>query len=162
MQFNFKVEKKEDKPKPAQATEKAAIVAPSQIVTKIEKDEKEVFRQKAKTYRFDASEWKERGEGDIVIAESDKHKRVVMHRDLTGKCAINFIINSDIQIANMANNVKAVTVTCVDYSDGEAKPSVLAFKFKEEEKANQYKKMLTELKEQFKCSTKETEEVEKK
>lgn len=36
----------------------------------------------------------------------------------------------------MANNAKAVTVTCLDFSDGESKPSVLAFKFKEEEKAN--------------------------
>ena len=110
------------------------------IVTKINDDETELFRYKGKTYRFDVSEWKERGEGDIVIAKSEKATRVLLHRDLTGKCAINFQIEKGVSIDNLNGNVKAVTVYCLDFSDdAKGKPTVFAFRFKEEDKAVTFK-----------------------
>ena len=64
------------------------------LKTKIEKDETELYRHHLKAYRFDKSEWKERGDGDLVIAKSDKYVRVLMHRDYTGKCAVNFSVQN--------------------------------------------------------------------
>ena len=117
------------------------------IVTKISDNEKELFRVKGKTYRFDVSEWKERGEGDIVIAKSEKVSRVLLHRDLTGKCAINFQVEKGIEVSNLNGNAKAITVSCLDFSDdAKGKPTVFAFRFKEEEKANAFKKMLCDIK----------------
>lgn len=49
-----------------------------------EEDEEEIFRQRAKLYRFEVSEWKERGVGDLKILKSK----------ITGKCQFYFIMFS--------------------------------------------------------------------
>lgn len=96
-----------------------------------------------KAYRFDKSEWKERGDGDLVIAQKDAYTRVLMHRDYTGKCAVNFA-TKNVQIGKLSGNNKAITVSCMDLSDGEAKETVFAFKFKEEAEAEKFEKLLKE------------------
>ena len=69
-----------------------------------------------------------------------------MCRDHTGKCAVNFVITNDIVISNLNNNAKAITVSCIDFSDNEGKTTVFAFKYKEEAKAIEFKKLLEEKK----------------
>ena len=41
------------------------------LKTKIDADETELFRQQAKAYRFATNEWKERGDGEVVVAKSE-------------------------------------------------------------------------------------------
>lgn len=60
-----------------------------------------------------------------------------MHRDLTGKCAINFVMKG-CKISNLNSNKKAVTITCMDFSDGTEKPTVFAFRFKGEDEATKF------------------------
>lgn len=128
------------------------------LVTKIDEKETELYRHHVKSYRFDTSEWKERGEGDLVLAKSEKCVRALMHRDLTGKCAINFPLKG-CTISNLNNNKKAVTVSCVDFSDNTDKPTVFAFRFKDEAEADNFKKLLKEHGEDMKLDAKE--DVEK-
>ena len=47
-----------------------------EIHTKADAGETELYRAMIKSYRFDQA-WKERGEGDVILAKSDKGVRVL-------------------------------------------------------------------------------------
>ncbi|KAH0575706.1 RAN binding protein 1 [Spironucleus salmonicida] len=117
----------------------------SSLKTKIDSDEIELFREFAKVYRFAAPEWKERGDGELVIAKSDKFTRVLLHREGTGKLACNFPIY-ELKVEQMGTSAKAVTIACMDYSESgdKAVPTVFAFRFKEEDLAKKFIKLVGE------------------
>lgn len=106
---------------------------PTQEVTKCGKDEKDYFRIRAKVYRFADDEWKERGQGEILIAENSKEKkyRLLLHRDQTLKCAVNLPLIEGVAVKPLGNSDKAVTVAGLDFSDNEKKQTVFAVKFTE-------------------------------
>lgn len=106
---------------------------PTQEVTKCSSDERDYFRIRAKVYRFADDEWKERGQGEVLIAENTEEKkyRLLLHRDQTLKCAVNLPLIEGVAVKPLGNSDKAVTVAGLDFSDNEKKQTVFAVKFTE-------------------------------
>merc|ERR1711881_755372 len=67
-----------------------------------EEDEDEVFKHRAKVYRFDpeTKQWKERGVGDIKILKHPKRLtyRVLLRREQIHKIACNHMINASMEL----------------------------------------------------------------
>lgn len=116
-------------------------------LSKNEENEKELFKMRAKLYRYfvdeeDGSMWKERGVGDVRIlnnTESDTY-RVLMRRDKTLKLCLNHFIMPKMEIKNHATNDKALLwSTPADFADGESKPETLCIRFGKTESAADFK-----------------------
>jgi len=112
-----------------------------------EDGEEEVFKIRAKLYRWDSTadppEWKERGTGDVrILKHSDKgHYRVLMRRDKTKKvCANHFVRPWMILQPMKSSNDKAWMYQChADFADEEAKAEVFAIRFGSPENASKFK-----------------------
>ncbi|XP_065746695.1 ranBP2-like and GRIP domain-containing protein 4 isoform X2 [Phocoena phocoena] len=133
-----------------------------------EEDEEIVFKERAKLYRWDreASQWKERGVGDMKILwhKMKNYYRVLMRRDQVLKVCANHVITKTMELKplNVSNN--ALVWTASDYADGEAKVEQLAVRFKTKEMADGFKKKFEEcqqnlLKPQEELRAKETNPV---
>ncbi|XP_058934561.1 E3 SUMO-protein ligase RanBP2 isoform X2 [Kogia breviceps] len=113
-----------------------------------EEDEEILFKERAKLYRWDreASQWKERGVGDMKILwhTMKNYYRVLMRRDQVLKVCANHIITKTMELKplNVSNN--ALVWTASDYADGEAKVEQLAVRFKTKEMADCFKKKFEE------------------
>merc|ERR1719245_2865619 len=108
-----------------------------------EEDEEEVFKHRAKVYRYDkeTKQWKERGVGDIKILKhpSKLTYRVLLRRDQTLKIACNHYISEVMELKPMATSETALIWFAVDYADGEGKNEQLAVKFKTTDTKNDFK-----------------------
>ncbi|XP_023573281.1 E3 SUMO-protein ligase RanBP2 isoform X3 [Octodon degus] len=113
-----------------------------------EEDEEILFKERAKLYRWDrdASQWKERGVGDIKILwhTVKSYYRILMRRDQVFKVCANHVITKTMELKplNVSNN--ALVWTASDYADGEAKVEQLAVRFKTKEMAECFKKKFEE------------------
>ncbi|XP_026984455.1 ranBP2-like and GRIP domain-containing protein 4 isoform X4 [Sagmatias obliquidens] len=113
-----------------------------------EEDEEILFKERAKLYRWDreASQWKERGVGDMKILwhTMKNYYRVLMRRDQVLKVCANHVITKTMELKplNVSNN--ALVWTASDYADGEAKVEQLAVRFKTKEMADGFKKKFEE------------------
>uniref|UniRef100_A0AAA9S165 E3 SUMO-protein ligase RanBP2 n=1 Tax=Bos taurus TaxID=9913 RepID=A0AAA9S165_BOVIN len=113
-----------------------------------EEDEEILFKERAKLYRWDreASQWKERGVGDIKILwhTVKNYFRILMRRDQVFKVCANHVITKTMELKplNVSNN--ALVWTASDYADGEAKVEQLAVRFKTKEMADCFKKKFEE------------------
>ncbi|XP_057596684.1 E3 SUMO-protein ligase RanBP2-like isoform X2 [Hippopotamus amphibius kiboko] len=113
-----------------------------------EEDEEILFKERAKLYRWDreASQWKERGVGDMKILwhTMKNYYRVLMRRDQVFKVCANHVITKTMELKplNVSNN--ALVWTASDYADGEAKVEQLAVRFKTKEMADCFKKTFEE------------------
>lgn len=115
-------------------------------ISKQEENEEELFKMRAKLYRFftekDENGWKERGVGEMKIM---KHKtkgtvRIVMRRDKTYKLCANHAITEKMEIKHHMGNEKAlIWNTPSDYADGEPKPEMLCVRFGKPESATEFK-----------------------
>ncbi|KAJ7283906.1 RanBP1 domain-containing protein [Mycena rebaudengoi] len=116
-----------------------------QVDTKThEEDEEVLFKMRAKLFRFDAeaSEWKERGTGDVrLLAHKDTKKvRLVMRRDKTLKVCANHVISSDMRLQpNIGSDRSWVWKVAADYSESPATPETLAIRFANSDNAAQFK-----------------------
>ena len=107
-----------------------------------EEDEEAVFKHRCKLYRFDSNtkEWKEKGTGEMKIL---KHKlkansyRVLMRRDQVLKLCANHKISGELKLENM--NEKQLRWVANDCSEGEARPEMLAVKFRHEDEAKSFR-----------------------
>nr|CAB3265551.1 RANBP2-like and GRIP domain-containing protein 5/6 [Phallusia mammillata] len=89
-----------------------------------EEDEEVLFCHRAKLYRFNDSQWKERGVGDIKVL---KHKltakyRIVMRREQVLKLCANHYITGNMQLKPHGTNCKAWTWVAQDFSDIDDQP----------------------------------------
>ncbi|TNJ29885.1 RAN binding protein 1 [Giardia muris] len=102
--------------------------------TKCGEGEVDYFRIRGKVYRFADNEWKERGQGELLIAHNVEKKRyrLLLHRDQTLKCAVNLPLIEGVVIKQMGSSDKAVTLAGLDFSDNEEKQTMFAVKFPEE------------------------------
>ncbi|XP_006890572.1 PREDICTED: ran-specific GTPase-activating protein [Elephantulus edwardii] len=138
------------------------VSLPEQEIKTLEEDEEELFKMRAKLYRFasenDLPEWKERGTGDVKLL---KHKekgsiRLLMRRDKTLKICANHYITPLMELKPNAGSDRAwVWNTHADFADEYPKPELLAIRFLNAENAQKFKTKFEECR-------KEIEEREKK
>lgn len=122
-------------------------LAPVELKT-LEEDEEEVFKMRAKLFRFDASadppEWKERGTGEVKFLRhrkaENKNIRLLMRRDKTHKICANHYLTPDMKLQPSAGSDRAwVWTVQADFADEEAKVEQLAIRFKNAENANMFR-----------------------
>ncbi|MBN3311651.1 RANG protein, partial [Atractosteus spatula] len=131
------------------------VSLPEQEVKTLEEDEEELFKMRAKLYRFasenDPPEWKERGTGDVKLL---RHKekgtiRLLMRRDRTLKICANHNIAPLMELRPNAGSDRAwVWNTHADFADEEPKPELLAIRFLNAENAQKFKAKFDECKEE--------------
>lgn len=121
-------------------------------LSKNEDDEKELYKMRAKLYRYfvdeeDGSMWKERGVGDVRILKNSQTGtyRVLMRRDKTLKLCLNHYLLPKMEIKAHASNEKALLwSTPADFADGESKPETLCIRFGKAESATEFKEKFEE------------------
>uniref|UniRef100_A0A8C6TQW4 Ran-specific GTPase-activating protein n=1 Tax=Neogobius melanostomus TaxID=47308 RepID=A0A8C6TQW4_9GOBI len=143
------------------------VSLPEQDVKTLEEDEEELFKMRAKLYRFasenEPPEWKERGTGDVKLL---KHKesgtiRLLMRRDRTLKICANHHIKPSMELKPNAGSDRAwVWNTLADYADESPKPELLAIRFLNAENAQKFKVKFEECKEEVRKTLKEKGEDE--
>ncbi|XP_037095260.1 E3 SUMO-protein ligase RanBP2 isoform X3 [Syngnathus acus] len=116
-----------------------------------EEDEQVVFSHRAKLYRYDkeASQWKERGIGDLKILQNYNTKwvRLIMRRDQVLKICANQWIAAAMKLEPMKGAEKAWVWSALDFAEeGEGKVEQLAVRFKLQETANTFKQVFDEAK----------------
>ncbi|NXJ65432.1 RBP2 ligase, partial [Rostratula benghalensis] len=113
-----------------------------------EEDEEILFKERAKLYRWDrdATQWKERGVGEIKILfhTQKKYYRVLMRRDQVLKVCANHVITKEMNLVPSDTSNNALIWTATDYADGEMKVEQLAVRFKSQEMANSFKRRFEE------------------
>ncbi|XP_061547242.1 E3 SUMO-protein ligase RanBP2 isoform X3 [Phycodurus eques] len=116
-----------------------------------EENEQVVFSHRAKLYRYDkeASQWKERGIGDLKILQNYNTKRVrlIMRRDQVLKICANQWITGAMKLEPMKGAEKAWVWSALDFAEeGDGKVEQLAVRFKLQETANIFKQVFDEAK----------------
>ena len=116
-------------------------------VKKGEEDDKVLFAQRAKLYRFDNKEWKERGVGELKMLQNPKSGKVrlLMRRDQVLKVCCNHFLSADMTLSPMANSERSwVWFTSCDVSEGTPKPEKFAAKFKNKDIAEEFREAFEE------------------
>ncbi|KAK6195510.1 hypothetical protein SNE40_000924 [Patella caerulea] len=133
------------------------IPLPEKVEVKtMEEDEDELFKNRAKLYRFVDGEWKEKGLGVMKILEHTQtgSRRIVMRRDQIHKVCCNHRITPDLVIKPMIKSEgKALVWFAVDFSDEEEKVEQLSARFKTAEIAANFQAIFEESKEKAATNT---------
>nr|XP_055234194.1 ranBP2-like and GRIP domain-containing protein 4 isoform X1 [Gorilla gorilla gorilla] len=113
-----------------------------------EEDEKVLYSQRVKLFRFDAeiSQWKERGLGNLKILKNEVNDkpRMLMRRDQVLKVCANHWITTTMNLKPLSGSDRAWIFSASDFSDGDAKLEQLAAKFKTPELAEEFKQKFEE------------------
>ena len=119
-----------------------------------EEEEEEVFKHRAKVYRFcsDSKQWKERGVGDIKILRHPVTgiTRVILRRDQVLKIALNHRITREMELKPLANSETSWCWFAMDFSEGHEETGSmeqLAVRFKGKETAVAFKAKFEECQE---------------
>nr|XP_033804752.1 E3 SUMO-protein ligase RanBP2-like isoform X2 [Geotrypetes seraphini] len=108
-----------------------------------EEDEKVLYSQRVKLFRFDAevSQWKERGVGNLKILKNEVNGklRMIMRREQVLKVCANHWITTTMNLKPLSGSDRAWMWLASDFSDGDAKLEQLAAKFKTPEQAEDFK-----------------------
>merc|ERR1712203_871936 len=112
-----------------------------------EEEEQEIFKIRAKLFRFDTlaepPEWKERGTGDVKLMtkKTDKGKiRLLMRRDKTLKICANHFVQPWMILKPMKGSDRALMwLVQADFADEEPKAETLAIRFANTENAKKFK-----------------------
>ncbi|XP_069476120.1 ran-specific GTPase-activating protein-like [Ambystoma mexicanum] len=133
------------------------VSLPEQDIKTLEEDEEELFKMRAKLFRFasenEPPEWKERGTGDVKLL---KHRergtiRLLMRRDKTLKICANHYLTPLMELKPNAGSDRAwVWNTYADYADEAPKPELLAIRFLNAENAQKFKAKFDECKNEVK------------
>uniref|UniRef100_A0A2K5K3Y9 RanBD1 domain-containing protein n=1 Tax=Colobus angolensis palliatus TaxID=336983 RepID=A0A2K5K3Y9_COLAP len=113
-----------------------------------EEDEKVLYSQRVKLFRFDAeiSQWKERGLGNLKILRNEVNGklRMLMRREQVLKVCANHWITTTMNLKPLSGSDRAWMWLASDFSDGDAKLEQLAAKFKTPELAEEFKQKFEE------------------
>merc|ERR1739844_382814 len=123
------------------------VQLPEMEVPTGEEEEKEIFKIRAKLFRFDSSaeppEWKERGTGDVKLMTKLNEKgkvRIIMRRDKTLKICANHFIQPWMILKPMKSSDRALMwLVQADFADEEAKAETLAIRFANTENTKKFK-----------------------
>ena len=131
-----------------------------------EENETVVYSHRAKLFRYDKKEWKERGVGDIKILRHNETKkcRIVMRREQIHKLCANHFITCDMELKRNAGSDRSwMWSVDADFSDGVTKNELFAVKFKHPEDATIFQEKFiecqqTERNDEISLSRKDTKE----
>ena len=110
-----------------------------------EEDEEVLFCSRAKLYRFNDSQWKERGLGELKILKGKNNKsRIVMRRENIHKLCANHLIPADIKLSKLSDKENTRIWFAMDGTTEEEEPSVQQFcvRFKEDATALEFEKII--------------------
>lgn len=98
------------------------IELPDEIeVTTGEEDEKKLFGERAKLYRFDQTnkEWKERGVGEFKVLHhpANNSYRLLLRREQIHKCVLNMALSVDFQMNPMKQSDKAFCWVATNFAE---------------------------------------------
>ncbi|KAG0766534.1 hypothetical protein G6F57_000465 [Rhizopus arrhizus] len=130
-----------------------------------EEDEDVLFKMRAKLFRFDSNEWKERGTGDVRLMQHKQTKkiRLLMRRDKTLKVCANHYVESYMTLQpNVGSDRSWVWKVTADVSDGTPEAQTLAIRFANSDNANQFKEKFEEAKKNNEELKKDEDKEEKK
>ncbi|KAK5982094.1 hypothetical protein GCK32_008702 [Trichostrongylus colubriformis] len=110
-----------------------------------EEDEKVIFEERCKLYRYsdETKEWKERGTGVMKVLENTNTKkcRVVMRREQVFKVCANHQLLPGMTIQAMPRQEKAMMWYCEDFSEDQKTHEKLSARFANVEVANRFKEV---------------------
>ena len=117
--------------------------APEVEAQTLEDLETEVFKIRAKLFRFDkeGNQWRERGVGDVKILkhkENGRH-RLLMRREKVFKICANHYLLSGMKLDVNCGSDRSWMWTAADFADAEVKDEVLAIRFANSENAQLFK-----------------------
>jgi Ran-binding protein 1 len=111
-----------------------------------EDGEDEIFKIRAKLFRFDSAssppEWKERGTGDVRLLQHNGSKliRLLMRREKTLRICANHFVRPWMILKPMKGSDRAyIWQVHADFADEETKTEVLAIRFANPENASKFK-----------------------
>lgn len=95
-----------------------------------EEDEEEQFSAKAKLYRFDDGEWKERGVGPlkVLLHKGNGMMRILMRREKTLKICANHLVAPGTNLSPHMDSEKCFVWSAMDYADEEAKAEMFCIR----------------------------------
>jgi len=122
---------------------KPAVQLPEVRVVTGEENTELIYKGRAKLYRWDDNQWKERGLGDVKLIRSQASRKVslVMRQDSTKKVIANFLLEEDplCTLLPHAGSDKAWLWMAHDFSEGEQKREKFAIRFGSPELAQAFK-----------------------
>ncbi|XP_071172819.1 E3 SUMO-protein ligase RanBP2-like [Mytilus edulis] len=121
---------------------KPVIDLPDLVETKTgEEEEESLFCERAKLFRFDDGQWKERGTGELklLLHKQTKRVRLLMRRDQVLKVCANHFLTKEMKLSPMQSSKKAWCWNAQDFSEGEITIEKLAVRFKDEDLALRFK-----------------------
>lgn len=128
---------------------KAVDLPEVQVVTG-EENKDLLYKERARLYRWDDEQWKERGTGTVKLLRDRETHRVclVMRQESTKKVVANFIIEDSplCDLVSHSGSDKAWLWMCFDFSEGERVRSKLALRLGTPEKALQFKQAFEDAK----------------
>ena len=113
-----------------------------------EEDETVIFEERAKLFRFQDGEWKERGLGALKLLWNNTtgHARILMRREKVLKICANHFLTQDMTLKACKGSDRSwVWNTLADISDDKTKPQQFAAKFQTKEIAEKFKTKFEEL-----------------
>ncbi|KAK4873399.1 hypothetical protein RN001_015428 [Aquatica leii] len=114
------------------------------VVSTGEENEVPVFNERAKLYRYDDKEWKERGVGQMKILHHSENGtyRFILRREQVHKVVLNMLITPNLELQPMATSDRAWLWGGYNHLDEGAQLEKLAAKFKSIEQANTFQKVV--------------------
>ncbi|XP_016279782.2 RANBP2-like and GRIP domain-containing protein 8 [Monodelphis domestica] len=130
---------------------------PLDKIKTLEEDEEELFRMRAKLFRFTyvngLPKWKERGTGDMKLLKHKKKGtiRLLMRRSRTLKICANHYVTPWMELkSNVWSDRAWVWYTQADFADETLKHEVLAIRFLNAENAQKFKAKFEECRNEIK------------
>ena len=107
-----------------------------------------VFKERAKLFRWNDDQWKQRGIGECKILKDPEtgKGRLLLRRDQVHKLACNHFIQPEMNLIPMKADAKSVTWVAMDNADGEAQLEKFAIKFKNEQLAADFTAAFNQMK----------------
>ena len=120
---------------------KPIVSLPLVTVVTGEEDDEKVFGERAKVYRMDENQWKERGIGEfkILCSKVSGKYRILMRREQVLKVCLNHYIDTNMKMVVLKSSENSYCWFAKDYSDTDVRMEQLCVKFKTKEIAEKFK-----------------------
>merc|ERR1712183_500134 len=141
---SYKMESKKFNPEEEVVGDYKPLVELPDVKTETgEEGEDTLLELRTRFYRWDDSQWKERGTGAMKFLKSKESglTRVLLRQDQTNKIRANFFVTADplCVLYPMDTNEKCFILDCFDCSDDEAKITKFCVKMRNMDEKAQFK-----------------------